>query len=471
MKNIKKYILPTVISTVLIGCGGGDESPSSFPSSFDEQKVTYDFENIVEAFLNSNIDYVVQYKPSDDYSGELVKYYDKDGNIVDFKIPTNTTANHGCKAEPLSLDNRKFSSTINNTYFNVKPLSNNQRLVIVSSFPTVFTNKFLGDTSCRYGDFNFNKKYIISKSNEKLIDISSDETIVNTTNLSNVSELTRIYDKKHQTTTTSDGRVLLKPYSNTTINLSDHEFIINKNGEVKTFDSKNQHYITLPNTKGTEWQFFTDRYLVSKPYGGKVFIYDIINKQRMSNLSIDILQNRDTNLLNSDQVTISYGITMSMENGIVPFKYTSHNSDTEHFVSRLINGRWIRSSEISSDLYSILIKKALQNVTSIASDSDNAYMDLNNNGYFAATKATSRGFDLAFDNKYDPSSHPKEITDFPNYLENVHYINGRTVIETSTKVYGYEKRAFYLIDGTNKNIIGSPGEELTTITASAHNMP
>ncbi|MEZ8739598.1 hypothetical protein AB6E21_06185 [Photobacterium swingsii] len=475
MKNIKKYILPTVISTVLIGCGGSDESYSSF----DEQKVTYDVENIVESFLGSNIDYAVKYK-SKGYAGELVKYYDKNGNIVDFKIPTNTIANHGCKAEALSLDSRKFNNMIDNnsTYFNVKPLSNNQRLVIVSSFPTVFTNKYLGNTSCRYGNYTFNKKYIIGKSNEKLIELDENESMAKKTPLLKLSQANRLLNRKYLSKTNqNNGKVTANPYSSSIINISTHEFIVNKNGEVKTYDKNSNKYVSLPNTKGTEWQFYSDRFLISKAYGGTAIIYDVTAKKRLNNASISVLQNLDTNLKNIEEATLSYGLVPNAGGQLInsnnetiehgtPYKIVSSNYNSKTYVYLLEKGQWKKSKfELGNDISFLYLESKLEQASAIASSYNDAFIEPESGTYFATKDASNSGFKLAI----GYSGQEAVIPDFSNYLDNVHIINNKFVVETSTRIFDYEERAFYLIDGKTKKIIGAPSEMLTMINASAHN--
>ncbi|OAN11453.1 hypothetical protein A3K86_21165 [Photobacterium jeanii] len=471
MKNFKLSVLPVAAAIALVGCGGGDAE-----SSFDEQKVTYDVENIVESFLGKNIDYATKFKTGDS-DAELVKYYDKNGNVVDFKFPTNTTAKFGCKADPISLDNKKFYGFHSNPYFNIKPLTNGQKLVVLSSFPTEFTNKYIGNVTCSYDNYSFNKKYIIGSSNQKIIELKEGDKVIPKTNFMKLSVINRLYNVKDSAfnKNTQENTVTLKPYADTIINQASHEFIVNENGEVKTYDITNQQYITLPDTKGTEWLFFSNDYLVSKEYGGKAFVYDIKNKQRLTNQYINVLQNKGTDLLSSNGVTISYGLIplyefTSSNHYFVPFKYVTKNGNSSPYIYVLINGKWVEKFNPNDDSYKSFIGY-LDLITRLNNDDNSAFIELTKNldyNYISAKEIKyNSGFELL--HKGNETSQHMVIKDFPNNLVNALKINNKVVIETAKDDIVEKERKFYFVYKDDKNIIGAANEKLISVEASASN--
>ncbi|MDX1301265.1 hypothetical protein [Photobacterium sp.] len=469
MKDLRTCILSAIISSALIGCGGGGSGKSNVVID-DTQAVSYDIENIVEAFLNSNIEYTTSYK-TEGYSSELEKFYDKNNNIIDFKIPTNTIAKDGCKAEPLALDNR--SVNLNGASFNVEPINDSRRLVSFTSLPKSFVNTAFGNKICIYSNFSYTGNYIIGNSNQKLVDLSKDESVFKSTGFSNLSTMNRLFNTDAQTIV-KDAKVLLKPYVSAKVNYAEHEFIVNKNGEVKIFDSATGQYVALPDTTGEEWQFFSDKYIISKPRGGSVSVYDITLKQRVKAASISALQNLETNLNNTETATLSYGIWPGLDDishyGI-PFKLISEDYGNESNLYLWDEGKWVIvtvTDLANAKLYNDL-KQSISAIQAVAKSTDsNIYLNQKTDQFIAANNVSNSGFNLVSGKTSSPFG-AVTIPDFAHYLNNVNTINGKVVIEASDKILNNEHKSFYLLDGDKKQIIGNARENITMIRSSSHN--
>ncbi|PSW06843.1 hypothetical protein [Photobacterium lipolyticum] len=467
MKNFKTCILSALISSALIGCGGGGGGGSNVITD-DSQAVSYDMENIVEAFLNSNIEYTTSYK-TEGYSSELEKFYDKNNNTIDFKIPTNTIAKGGCKANPLSLDNR--SVNLNGASFNVEPIDDSRRLVSFTSLPKTFVNTAFGKQVCIYSDFSYTSKYIIGNSNEKLVDLSKDESVFKPTDFFKLSTVNRLLNTGAQTTV-KDAKLLLKPYLSSELNYAEHEFIVNKNGEVKTFDNITGQYVALPDTTGEEWQFYSDKYIVSKPRGGSVSVYDIALKQRVKTASISALQNLETNLNDVEKTTLSYGIWSGLDNSShygIPFKLVSENYGNDSNLYLWDEGKWVIVTDFANTAWYISMKYSMDFYPVITKSIDsNIYINQQTGQFIAANNVSNSGFNLVSGKETSPLN-TTNIPDFAHYLNNVHLINDKVVIETSDRVLNYENKSFYLIDSDKKKIVGNTGENITVIKPSSHN--
>lgn len=466
MKIFKICILSALISSALIGCGGGGGGTKTIAD--DTQAVSYDMENIVEAFLNSNVEYTTSYK-TEGYSSELEKFYDKNNNTINFKIPTNTIAKGGCKADPLALDNR--SVNLNGANFNVEPIDDSRRLVSFTSLPKSFVNTTFGKKVCIYNNFSYTGNYIIGNSNQKLVDLSKDESVFKPEGFFKLSTVNRLFNTDTQTAV-KDAKVLLKPYVSAKLNYAEHEFIVNKNGEVKTFDSITGQYVALPDTTGEEWQFYSDKFLVSKPRGGLVSVYDIALKQRVKTASISALQNLETNLRDVETATLSYGIWPGLDDishyGI-PFKLVSESYGNLSNLYLWDEGKWVIVTDFANKSWYTTLNlsiKAIQVVTQ--SIDSNIYLNQQTDQFLAATNVSNSGFNLASGKQSSPFG-AKTIPDFAHYLKNVHIINGKVVIETSDEVLNNTNKSFYLLDSDKKQIIGNTGENITVIKPSFHN--
>ena len=467
MKNFKTCILSALISSALIGCGGGGGGGSNVITD-DSQAVSYNMENIVEAFLNSNIEYTTSYK-TEGYSSELEKFYDKNNDTIDFKIPTNTIAKGGCKADPLALDNR--SVNLNGASFNVEPIDDSRRLVSFTSLPKTFVNTAFGKQVCIYSDFSYTSNYIIGNSNEKLVDLSKDESVFKSTDFFKLSTVNRLLNIDTQTTV-KDAKLFLKPYVSSELNYAEHEFIVNKNGEVKTFDTITGQYVALPDTTGEEWQFYSDKYIVSKPRGGSVSVYDIALKQRVKAASISALQNLETNLFNVETATLSYGIWPGLDDisheGI-PFKLVSEDYGNEFNLYLWDEGKWVIVTDVANTAWYQSLNLSINAIQVVTKSIDsNIYLSLQTDLFVAATDVSNSGFNLVSGKQSSPFG-AVTTPDFAHYLKNVHIINDEVVIETSDEVLNNENKSFYLLDSDKKQIIGNTGENITVIKSASQN--
>jgi hypothetical protein len=456
------------ISSTLIACGGGGSNSQSDVIVDDTQAVSYDFESIVEDFLNSNIEYTTLYK-TDGYSSELEKFYDKSNNTIDFKIPTNTIAKGGCKADPLALDNR--SVNWNGASFNVEPIDDSRRLVSFTSLPKSFVNTAFGKNICIYSDFYYTGNYIVGTSNQKLADLSKDESVFKSTDFFKLSTVNRLLNIDTQTTV-KDAKLFLKPYVSSELNYAEHEFIVNKNGEVKTFDSITGQYVALPDTTGEEWQFYSDKYIVSKPRGGSVYFYDIAKKQRVKAASISALQNLETNLFNVETATLSYGIWPGFDDisheGI-PFKLVSEDYGKESNLYLWDEGKWVIVTDVANTAWYRSLNLSINAIQVVTKSIDsNIYLSLQTDLFVAATDVSNSGFNVVSGKQSSPFG-AVTIPDFAHYLKNVHIINGKVVIETSDEVLNNENKSFYLLDSDKKQIIGNTGENIMMIKSSSQN--
>ncbi|MDE1244174.1 hypothetical protein [Vibrio aestuarianus] len=468
MKFFKICILSTLISSALIGCGGGDGDGGTKIIADDTQAVSYDMENIVEAFLNSNVEYTTSYKTKG-YSGELQKFYDKNNNTINFKIPTNTIAKGGCKADPLAFDNRNVN--LNSANFNVEPIDDSRRLVSFTSLPKSFVNTAFGKEACIYNDFSYTGNYIIGNSNQKLVDLSKDESVFKPEGFFKLSTMNRLFNIDTQTAV-KDAKRLLKPYASAKLNYAKHEFIVNKNGEVKTFDSITGQYVALPDTTGEEWQFYSDKFLVSKARGGSVSVYDIALKQRVKTASISALQNFETNLHDVETVTLSYGIWPGLDDNShlgIPFKLVSENYGNLFNLYLWDEGKWVIVTDFASKSWYTTLNQSIQAIQVVTNSIDsNIYLSQQTDQFVAATSVSDSGFALVSGNPSSPFGIDT-IPDFAHYLKNVHIINGKVVIETSDEVLNNTNKSFYLLDSDKKQIIGNVDENITVIKPSFHN--
>ncbi|MEZ8094053.1 hypothetical protein ACED51_08175 [Photobacterium swingsii] len=467
MKSFKICVLSTLISTVLVGCGGSSGGDSSTTLQDDTQPVSYAFENVIEAFLNASIEYSTIVKDPK-YASTLVHYYDKNGNLVDFKIPTETIGKNGCSAPALELNNREINSSGAN--FNIQPLSNNKRLVSVSSLPKSFINASFGKKICLYSDFSYSKNFIIGKSNQKIVELNNEESLLESSKALKLSDINRLINIKYQSSL-KEGKLILKPYVSSVQNFADNEFIVNNNGEVKVFNTNTNKYSTLPGTKGKKWQYYSDKYIISKAHGGSVTVYDITSKRRVSLAAISVLQNTESNLQHIETATLSYGLwpIAGVALSGLPFKLVSENYSSETNLYFWQNAQWVKSTDFANQQPYQIILAGLNTATKKADYIDsNAYINIDNQ-YVAANNASNGGFDLVLGSISDFKVKPQKISDFSNYFNQLHIINGKFVVETSDKVLNNEHKSFYLIDNGQKKIIGSAGDNITMIKPSSHN--
>ncbi|OAN11455.1 hypothetical protein A3K86_21175 [Photobacterium jeanii] len=471
MKNLNACILSTIISTALIGCGGGDDGNSSSSLTDDTQKVTYENANLVEAFLNANVDYSATYKTKG-YASKLTNYYDKDGNVVDFKIPTNTVAKYNCSAKPLDLNNRDIN--YNGASFNIIPLSNSLRLVNFDSLPQSFVNASFGKKACFYSNFSYSKQYIIDNSNQHIATLGEDEKVVELANFIKLSTANRLLNDE-SLTNIKDTKLLVKPYDSSTFNYASHEYIVSKSGEVKTYNNNTAQFDLLTGTKGKDWQYFSDKFIMSKPHGGTVTVYDVALKQAVSAASIDVMQNLDTNIKNVESATLSYGIWPSIDTADnskygIPFKIVSENYGNDKSLYLWENNKWVKSNNFTTQMWYKLFKAALKDTASIAkNDDNNVYINPKDNRYFAAKNISNSGFDLVAGKMLSTTVNPVTISDFSDHFVGLQVINGKVIVETSDQVLNNEHKSFYIIDNNKKMIIGNTGENITTVYSSSHN--
>ncbi|KXO09266.1 hypothetical protein AKG98_1484 [Moritella sp. JT01] len=466
MNISKNTIVASLLSSLLMGCGGGGSNSNSGHSSTGSDRVLqYNFDNIVSEFLGADIDYKLT-TGTPESTQDTERAYSKDrGRVESFSITPAMLASNTCPQQPEPLDLEKRSR------FNISPVGSDgkRRVVNFTNFPKVYEPNFTD--KCYYRDYNLSGRYIIGSSNEKLTDLSDNEDIVNPTDFISLADMNRLLSV---TETVPDQS--LSEYMNKTINKSDHEFIVNTdNGAVRVFDTELDQYVNLDGTKNIKWQFYGNDYLISSFSGGYVYVYDIKNKQLIGNASFKVVENFKATIkdLGDDEIVTSYGIFPNPNEGNVaglPFKFVYNVVDDKDYVYVLKQGIWEEASDAEAgglptltDLFKDLKDDVEQFDYDLTSDNFYATYGVGAGGFTVKTSTLAK---LLKAGTVVDTKDLKVITGFPDTQSGIQMVNGNVVM-TSKK--DWSQNTFYMIKDYNRYRLGLNAENMKSIQASSHN--
>ncbi|QUM81767.1 hypothetical protein HWV01_16470 [Moritella sp. 5] len=471
--NISKHtIVASLLSSLLMGCGGSGGGGGS--STKDSDRVLqYNFDNIVSEFLGAGIDYKLTTGQVNSASDQdTVKAYNKQGvQVESFSITPTMLASNTCAQQPEPLNLEKGSSR-----FNISPIGSDgsRRVVNFKNLPKKYQPNFTD--KCEYQNYSLHGRYIIGSSNEKLTDLGENEEVVNPTDLVSLADMSRLLSLS-----IPNLEKPLSKYMSREVNMSDHEFIVNKDsGAVRVFDTDLNQYVNLDGTKNIQWQFYGENYLISSFLRTKVVVYDIENRKLIDGASFNVIANFGAKLedLADQEIVTSYGIFPDSINvkGL-PFKFVYDKPENENKVYVLKQGVWVIATDGEPDQLPVLTT-FFDNLKGNVSQFD---YDLTNDNFYATYKLSGGGFTVKTSTLDKLMSTPniddiddiddiKIITGFPDEKIGIQKINGSVVVKSHKRDQNKRTDTFYMIKDNDKSPLGGIStENMKSIEASSHN--